>query len=170
MAYSASEKMKPMKCIPVNNNWAEKMSKTSNRLTQQINSIIRKDEECSHAFNDFFRAIKTIYPSVTLFDCVHMISDEIIIKPIQKSLFNSETKSFKPLMSSLEQKVIATLQQYQITDAPKDLNEIYEFIREKSLQSTSSSDRQQLIHEVYDNFLKKALPNRTLRHKKLFGS
>ena len=151
-------------------NWAEKMSKTSDGLTDQINSIIEKDSECRNAFNEFLNAITKIYPALTLSDCVRMISDAIIIKPIQTSLFGSDTKSFNPHLHSIEQKVIATLQQYQITDAPKDLNDLYELIGDKSLQATSGGDRQQLINEIYDDFLKEALPNRTLRHKNLFGS
>jgi predicted helicase len=145
--------------------WAIRVSKISDSLTGQINSIRLKDKNCNIAFLNFLKALTEIYPTLEIMDCVHMTSESIIIGPIQKILFDNITNKFDANLHSFEEKVIETLRPYNITTPADELQELYDFIKTKS----SLIERQQLVKEIYDGFYKQALPNRVARHKKIFG-
>ena len=146
--------------------WAITVSKTSDHLTAYINETRGKDEECKNAFLDFHKALTEIYPLLDISDCVHMISESIIIGPIQRILFDNRSNKFDAHLHKYTQRVVETLKRDEVSSAINGLTELYDFIKAKSLKL----ERSQLITEIYDDFYKQALPNRVARHKKIFGS
>ena len=145
--------------------WAPKVSAVSDQLTETIDAIREKDRDCNKAFLEFHAVIKRIYPSLDLLDCVHMISEAIIIGPIRRILFDPSANKLDAHPQLYEQKIVATLKPYKVEHITDDLSPLYEFIQKKS----SQIDRQELIHELYENFFSVALPKRVARHKKAFG-
>jgi predicted helicase len=140
--------------------WAREISVIAENHIKRINKILKgKNQEVKNSFKKFIKGLKkNINPEVKEEEAIEMISQHLITKPVFEALFKDYEFVKKNPVSKSIQKMVDTLDEYELTKDHDILNKFYQDVREKVDQIDDQAGRQGIIKELYEKFFKIAFP------------
>ena len=140
--------------------WAREISVIAENHIKRINKILKgKNQEVKNSFEKFIKGLKkNINPEVKEEEAIEMISQHLITKPVFEALFKDYEFVKKNPVSKSIQKMVDTLDEYELTKDHDILNKFYQDVREKVDQIDDQAGRQGIIKELYEKFFKIAFP------------
>jgi predicted helicase len=140
--------------------WAREISVIAENHIKRIKKILKgKNHEVKESFEKFIKGLKkNINPEVQEEEAIEMLSQHLITKPVFEALFKDYEFAKKNPVSKSIQKMVDTLDEYELTKDQDILNKFYKDVREKVDQVDDQVGRQEIIKELYEKFFKIAFP------------
>lgn len=140
--------------------WAREIAVIAENHIKKINKILKgRNQEVKDSFEKFIKGLKkNINPEVKEEEAIEMISQHLITKPVFEALFKDYEFVKKNPVSKSIQKMVDTLDEYELTKEQDILNKFYEDVRKKVDQVDDQAGKQGVIKELYEKFFKIAFP------------
>jgi len=140
--------------------WAREISVIAENHIKRINKILKgKNQQVKDSFEKFIKGLKkNINPEVQEDEAIEMLSQHLITKPVFEALFKDYEFIKKNPVSKSIQKMVDTLDEYELTKEQDILNKFYKDVREKVDQVDDQAGKQGVIKELYEKFFKIAFP------------
>ena len=139
--------------------WAKSVADIATRQTERITKLINDNPKHHKAFENFVEGLhKNINPSITNQECIEMLSQHIITKPVFDALF--EDYSFvknNPISQSMT-KMLDLLEEQALEEDTLVLKKFYESVQMRASGIDNAEGKQKIIIELYDKFFKTAFP------------
>jgi predicted helicase len=140
--------------------WAREIAVIAENHIKKINKILKgRNQEVKDSFEKFIKGLKkNINPEVKEEEAIEMLSQHLITKPVFEALFKDYEFSKKNPVSKSIQKMVDTLDEYELTKEQDILSKFYKDVREKVDQVDDQAGKQDIIKELYEKFFKIAFP------------
>ena len=140
--------------------WAREIAVIAENHIKKINKILKgRNQEVKDSFEKFIKGLKkNINPEVKEEEAIEMISQHLITRPVFEALFKDYEFVKKNPVSKSIQKMVDTLDEYELTKEQDILNKFYKDVREKVDQVDDQAGKQGVIKELYEKFFKIAFP------------
>ena len=140
--------------------WAREIAVIAENHIKKINKILKgRNQEVKDSFAKFIKGLKkNINPEVKEEEAIEMISQHLITRPVFEALFKDYEFVKKNPVSKSIQKMVDTLDEYELTKEQDILNKFYKDVREKVDQVDDQAGKQGVIKELYEKFFKIAFP------------
>lgn len=141
-------------------NWAKDVAEIFDRLVDRIQNLL--DDPDNDALSEWFGSFhddlkQTINTSITRDNAIDMMAQHILTSPVFDALFEDyDFSSRNPVANALDnlQKDFA---EFGLESETRDLQGFYDSVRSRASGIKSSSGRQEVLHDLYEQFFKKAL-------------
>jgi len=140
--------------------WAREIAVIAENHIKKINKILKgRNQEVKDSFEKFIKGLKkNINPEVQEDEAIEMLSQHLITKPVFEALFKDYEFAKKNPVSKSIQKMVDTLDEYELTKEQDILNKFYKDVSEKVDQVDDQAGKQGVIKELYEKFFKIAFP------------
>ncbi len=143
--------------------WTNDVININNNQTARINAILNAAESGLRGqFDDFLDGLRAnLNDSISRDDAVSMLSQHLITRPVFDALFEHDSfAAHNPVSITMEQMVNA-LAGYGLDAETAKLESFYESVRKRAAQIQTPAGRQTIVHELYEQFFKKAFPKQS---------
>ncbi len=143
--------------------WADDVVDITANQTARINAILaRADAELGVQFDQFLDGLRAnLNDSIDRDDAVSMLSQHLITKPVFDALFEHDSFAAHNPVSITMQGMVNALAGRGLDAETAKLDSFYESVRKRASQIETAAGRQTVIHELYENFFKKAFPKQS---------
>ena len=145
--------------------WAADLRQIAERHESRIRALIgNPDLEVGGIFDDFLKGIQaSLNDGITREDAIGMLSQHLITKPVFDALFADYAFSELNPVSQAMQGMLDTLEQYGLEKETAGLEGFYRDVRLRAAGVNSAQAKTQIIADLYERFLKLALPETAAR-------
>ncbi len=140
--------------------WAKDVAQIAERHISRIKAILEQGQpEHVKAFKQFLVELQeNINPSVTQDECIEMLSQHLITRPVFDALFeNYDFAKLNPVSKSM-QEILDVLDGQALSKEVEQLQGFYQSVRDRVSGIDNAEGRQKIIVELYDKFFKQAFP------------
>lgn len=143
--------------------WADDVVDITANQTARINAILHTASPAlTEEFNHFLDGLKAnLNDSIDTDDAVSMLSQHLITKPVFDALFEHDSFAAHNPVSITMQGMVDALAGHGLDAETAKLDKFYESVRKRASQIETPAGRQTVIHELYENFFKKAFPKQS---------
>ncbi len=143
--------------------WADDVVDITANQTARINAILHTASPAlTEEFDQFLDGLKAnLNDSIDRDDAVSMLSQHLITKPVFDALFEHDSFAAHNPVSITMQGMVDALAGHGLDAETAKLEEFYESVRKRASQIETPAGRQTVIHELYENFFKKAFPKQS---------
>ncbi|MCA0307412.1 MAG: DEAD/DEAH box helicase family protein [Actinobacteria bacterium] len=143
--------------------WADDVVDITANQTARINAILRTASAAlTEEFDQFLDGLKAnLNDSIDRDDAVSMLSQHLITKPVFDALFEHDGFAAHNPVSITMQGMVNALAGHGLDAETAKLDKFYESVRKRASQIETPAGRQAVIHELYENFFKKAFPKQS---------
>ncbi len=140
--------------------WADSVVDIAANQTGRIHAILNTgDPTITDEFDRFLDGLKAnLNDSITIADAVSMLSQHLITKPVFDALFEHDSFAAHNPVSVTMQQMVTALEGRGLDGETLALEDFYDSVRRRASQIETPAGRQAVIHELYENFFKKAFP------------
>ena len=145
--------------------WATTVREIAQRHEARIRALISgPDATVRETFENFLTGIRSnLNDGITEDDAIGMLSQHLITKPVFDALFAGYAFAQHNPVSLAMQGTIDALAERGLEKETADLDNFYRDVRVRSQGVTDAAGRQSIIAELYERFLKLALPETAAR-------
>ena len=143
--------------------WAEDVVDITSNQTARINAILaHANPALTEEFDQFLDGLKAnLNDSIDRDDAVSMLSQHLITKPVFDALFEHDSFAAHNPVSITMQGMVDALAGHGLDAETAKLDKFYESVRKRASQIETPAGRQTVIHELYENFFRKAFPKQS---------
>ena len=143
--------------------WADDVVDITANQTARINAILHTASPAlTEEFNHFLDGLKAnLNDSIDTDDAVSMLSQHLITKPVFDALFEHDSFAAHNPVSITMQGMVDALAGHGLDAETAKLDKFYESVRKRASQIETPAGRQTVIHELYENFFRKAFPKQS---------
>jgi len=140
--------------------WADSVVDIAANQRARINAIVAAgDPTVAGEFAAFLDGLKAnLNDSISADDAANMLSQHLITKPVFDALFEHDSFAAHNPVSITMQKMVDALAGHGLDAETAKLDAFYESVRKRASQIETAAGRQTVIHELYEQFFKKAFP------------
>ncbi len=140
--------------------WANDVVDIAANQTGRIKAIVAAgDPAVTSEFDAFLDGLKAnLNDSITAEDAANMLSQHLITKPVFDALFEHDSFAAHNPVSITMQRMVDALAGHGLDAETAKLDTFYESVRKRASQIETAAGRQSVIHELYEQFFKKAFP------------
>lgn len=139
--------------------WAADVKDIADRQVIRIQTILDGTPVAMEKFDEFLDALKAnLNDSITRNDAVDMLVQHLITKPVFDALFEDYAFSEKNPVSRVMDKILNTLESYNLDSETASLEEFYRSVKIRAEGINTAEGKQQIITELYERFFKLAFP------------
>ena len=141
-------------------NWAGEVGKIAKRYIQRITQLVRgSNSRYNTYFNDFIDTLRRdINASITDSQCVEMLAQHMITKPVFEALFKDYKFVSNNSVSKSMQFMVELLETETLESDVHTMNSFYESVRTNIGNIDNLKGKQSLIKTLYEKFFKIAFP------------
>ncbi len=141
--------------------WADNIREIGIRHEARIRALLRvPDSEIRQTFEAFLLAIRNnLNDGITEDDAIGMLSQHLITKPVFDALFADYDFSARNPVSMAMQSTLDSLAEHGLEKETEGLENFYRDVRVRAEGVSGAEDKQRIIAELYERFLKLALPD-----------
>ncbi len=148
--------------------YEEKMAKRIADITAtvsaRIDALIKTNQAIERKFDDYLQGLHaSINKDINVDDAKQMLTQHLVTKRAFDAIFKDHTFSASNRVSRAMEKVLASLDRYGFSNELKDCEKFYQKISNRLEEIDNSQGRQEIIRDLYGNFLKKAFPKMSER-------
>ena len=140
--------------------WADDVVDINANQIARINTILNTgNQQVTERFDQFLAGLRAnLNDSIGPGQAVSMLSQHLITRPVFEALFEHASFAARnPVLSSMQQMVDA-LAGHGLDAETAKLAKFYDSVRRRAEGVQSAGGRQTVIHELYEQFFKKAFP------------
>ena len=139
-------------------NWAKDIAEIARQNVVRISNLVSQDSgPLRQKFERFKQGLQdNLNPSITESDCIEMLAQHIITKPIFDSLFTDYNFANKNPVSIVMEDMVAALSAEQLEKESAALEKFYESVRVRATGITDVAAKQTLMKQLYEEFFKNA--------------
>jgi predicted helicase len=143
--------------------WADDVVDISANQTARIKAILAQNDPTVHEyFSRFLDGLKAnLNDSIDTDDAVSMLSQHLITKPVFDALFQNDSFAAHNPVSITMQQMVDALAGHGLDAETAKLDKFYQSVRKRAESIRTAAGRQTVIHELYENFFKKAFPKQS---------
>jgi predicted helicase len=140
--------------------WADSVVDIARNQTARIQAIVAAgDPRVTSEFGAFLDGLKAnLNDSISAYDAANMLSQHLITKPVFDALFEHDSFAAHNPVSITMQRMVDALAGHGLDAETAKLDKFYESVRKRASQIETAAGRQSVIHELYEQFFKKAFP------------
>jgi len=140
--------------------WADSVVDIAANQTARIKAIVAAgDPTVAAEFGSFLDGLQAnLNDSITADDAANMLSQHLITKPVFDALFEHDSFAAHNPVSITMQRMVDALAGHGLDAETAKLDKFYESVRKRASQIETAAGRQTVIHELYEQFFKKAFP------------
>jgi predicted helicase len=140
--------------------WADDVVDITANSTARIKAILATGSaEVREQFEVFLDGLKAnLNDSIDADDAVSMLSQHLITRPVFDALFEHDSFAAHNPVSETMQDMVSALAGHGLDAETAKLDTFYESVRKRAGQIRTPAGRQTVIHELYEQFFKKAFP------------
>ncbi|WP_241660247.1 DEAD/DEAH box helicase [Propioniciclava tarda] len=140
--------------------WADSVVDIAANQRARIKAILDAgDPAVTAEFDTFLDGLKAnLNDSINADDAANMLSQHLITKPVFDALFEHDSFAAHNPVSITMQKMVDALAGHGLDAETASLEKFYDSVRKRASQIETAAGRQTVIHELYENFFKKAFP------------
>jgi predicted helicase len=140
--------------------WADDVVDITANSTTRIKAILANgDSAVREQFDVFLDGLKAnLNDSIDVEDAVSMLSQHLITRPVFDALFEHDSFATHNPVSQTMQTMISALAGHGLDAETAKLDAFYESVRKRAAQIETPAGRQTVIHELYEQFFRKAFP------------
>lgn len=140
--------------------WADDVVDITANSTARIKTILAAGSaDVREHFEVFLDGLKAnLNDSIGVDDAVSMLSQHLITRPVFDALFEHDSFAAHNPVSQTMQAMVAALAGHGLDAETAKLNAFYESVRKRAAQIETPAGRQTVIHELYEQFFRKAFP------------
>jgi len=140
--------------------WADSVVDIAANQTARIKAIIAAgDPTVATEFDAFLNGLQAnLNDSISADDAANMLSQHLITKPVFDALFEHDSFAAHNPVSITMQRMVDALAGHGLDAETAKLDRFYESVRKRASQIETAAGRQTVIHELYEQFFKKAFP------------
>jgi predicted helicase len=138
--------------------WADDVVDISANQTARIKAVLAQGDEGVHEhFSRFLDGLRAnLNDSIDTDDAVSMLSQHLITKPVFEALFEHDSFAAHNPVSITMQRMVEALAGHGLDAETAKLDKFYDSVRKRAESIRTAAGRQTVIHELYENFFKKA--------------
>ena len=143
--------------------WADDVVDISANQTARIKAILAQGDPGVHEhFSRFLDGLKAnLNDSIDTDAAVSMLSQHLITKPVFDALFEHDSFAAHNPVSITMQQMVNALASHGLDAETAKLDKFYNSVRKRAESIQTAAGRQTVIHELYENFFKKAFPKQS---------
>ena len=147
--------------------WADDVVDIHANQTARINSILNAgDPAITAEFDTFLDGLRAnLNDSIGRDDAVSMLCQHLITEPVFDALFEHDSFAAHNPVSLTMQAMVDALAGHGLDAETAKLDKFYASVRKRAQAIQTAAGRQTIIHELYEDFFKKAFP----KQAKSFG-
>jgi len=140
--------------------WADDVVDINRNQTARIKAILgRADAALTAEFDAFHQGLKdNLNDSITLDSAVDMLSQHLITRPVFEALFAHDSFAAHNPVSLTMQRMVDALAGRGLDAETAKLDTFYASVRKRAEGINTAAGRQTVIHELYEQFFRKAFP------------
>ena len=140
--------------------WADSVVDIAANQRARIKAILAAgDQTVTAEFGRFLDGLKAnLNDSISTDDAVNMLSQHLITKPVFDALFEHDSFAAHNPVSMTMQAMVDALAGHGLDAETAKLEKFYDSVRRRASQIETAAGRQTVIHELYEQFFKKAFP------------
>lgn len=140
--------------------WADSVVDITANTTARINAILHNADDALVAqFAAFVVGLKAnLNDSIRQDDAIAMLSQHLITRPVFDALFAHDSFAAHNPVSKTMQQMVDSLAHHGLDAETAKLDKFYESVRKRASQIETPAGRQSVIHELYEQFFRKAFP------------
>lgn len=143
--------------------WADDVVDINANQTARIKTILATGEPAVRdRFDEFVDGLRAnLNDSIGTDDAVSMLSQHLITKPVFDALFEHDSFAAHNPVSQTMQQMVAALAGHGLDAETAKLEKFYDSVRRRAESIQTAAGRQTVIHELYEQFFKKAFPKQS---------
>lgn len=140
--------------------WADDVVDINNNQVARINAILSTGDDTVIArFDEFLAGLQAnLNDSIDRDDAVSMLSQHLITRPVFEALFEHASFAAQNPVSKTMQTMVDALAGHGLEAEIAGLSDFYNSVRRRAEGVQSAAGRQTVVHELYEQFFKKAFP------------
>ena len=140
--------------------WADDVVDITANTTARIGAILRTaDQALTDQFSAFLDGLRAnLNDSIRRDDAISMLSQHLITRPVFDALFEHDSFAAHNPVSITMQQMVDALASHGLDAETARLERFYESVRKRASQIETPAGRQAVIHELYEQFFRKAFP------------
>lgn len=139
--------------------WATDVKDIADRQVVRIKTILETVPAAAYEFEGFHEALQAnLNDGISRDDAVDMLVQHLITKPVFDALFEDHAFSEHNPVSRVMDRMLATLDGYNLDSETAGLEEFYRSVRVRAEGITDAAGKQKIITELYERFFKLAFP------------
>lgn len=141
--------------------WADSVVDIAANQTTRIRTILNSgDQQITERFEQFLAGLRAnLNESVSTDQAISMLSQHLITRPVFEALFEHASFATSNPVSVAMQTMVDALAEQGLDAETATLDKFYDSVRRKAEGVETAAGRQTVIHELYEQFFKKAFPN-----------
>lgn len=146
--------------------WANDIAKIARTHIDRIKTILENPENTKaiKTFNEFSAELKDdLNDALSDDEIIEMLAQHLVTKPVFDALFKGYSFAAHNPMSRAIQKVLDTLNEFNINKETESLEKFYTSVAMRADGIDTAEGRQKLVVELYDKFFRNAFPKMTER-------
>lgn len=141
--------------------WAKDIAAIAERQQKAIDELSKNPEHAAR-FEEFVNGLKeNIRPDITMADAVEMLSMQLVSRPVFNALFGEYEFAEKNPVSQTMNSMLDFVEEKAEQNDSKALRKFYEDVKDRAAAITTTTGRQEVIKELYENFFKTAFKKLT---------
>lgn len=145
--------------------WAKDVAEIARTLIVRLEAqLLQTDGEMRSEYLRFLQGLKdNLHPSIGEQEAIEMLAQHLITRPVFQALFNSyDFVDSNPVAQVLDSMAKA-LEPSQVGAESKGLSQFYESVSRRAQGIESSSAKQTVLKQLYEEFFKNAFPRTSER-------
>ena len=135
--------------------WAGKVGEYAKTYIERIKSLVRVQGEIQDEFQEFVNQLrKNLNPSIQDDDCIEMLAQHMITRPVFEALFSDYRFVGNNSISRSMQKMIDLLQKQNVDMENSTLEKFYESVKMNVSGIDKLDGKQKIIKTLYEKFFK----------------
>ena len=141
--------------------WASTVYEIAQRHKARIRALLDSPDTTARAtFSSFLDGIRNnLHDDITDADAIEMLSQHLITRPVFDALFADYAFTQQNSVSQAMQGTIDALAERGLEKETADLDKFYRDVRIRAQGVSNAAGKQSIISELYERFLKLALPD-----------
>lgn len=141
--------------------WAKDIAAIAERQQKAIDALSKNPAHAAR-FEEFVNGLKeNIRPDITMADAVEMLSMQLVSRPVFNALFGEYEFAEKNPVSQTMNSMLDFVEEKAEQNDSKALRKFYEDVKDRAAAITTTTGRQEVIKELYENFFKTAFKKLT---------
>lgn len=143
--------------------WSGDVVNISANQTARIKAILAQGDPVVHEhFARFLEGLRAnLNDSIGTDDAVSMLSQHLITKPVFDALFEHDSFAAHNPVSITMQGMVNAMAGHGLDAETVKLDKFYQSVRKRAESIQTAAGRQTVIHELYEQFFKKAFPKQS---------
>ncbi len=141
-------------------NWAASVGEIAKKYIERINRLVKEGHnKYTDEFNEFVKTLQqNLNPGITPEQCVEMLAQHMITRPIFETLFSDYKFIEHNSISKSMQRMLKNLESESVDEENETLQKFYDSVRTNIGKIDNLEGKQTVIKNLYEKFFKRAFP------------